>query len=112
MAACTSSETLLFFHPHAFPKRHATRDFLGGIFGRGVVPGGILVFFAVHAQRVVAGLALPGAGGVGDAVFEKLLFEGIGGEVVVVLDHDRVVALGYDGVVPNGFHGGFAVNDG
>jgi hypothetical protein len=41
---------------------------------------------------------------VGDAVLKKLLFEGIGGEIVVVFDHYRIVALGHDGIVPNGFH--------
>ncbi len=53
---------------------------------------------------MVAGAAFPGAGGVGNAILKKLGMDGVGGEVVVVFHYHGVVALGDDGVVPDGFH--------
>ena len=99
---------LLLFDFHAFPEGYPALDLLGGLFGVGVVPSGVFVLLPVHAERIVAGLAFPGAGSVGNAVFKKLLFDGVGGEIVIVFNHDGVVAFGYDGVVPDSFHRGRA----
>ena len=45
----------LGLYPDALPERHAAFDVLGGFAGFGVVPGGIFVLLAIHAQGVVAG---------------------------------------------------------
>ena len=70
----------------------------------GVVPHGVDVHLAVHQQREVAGLALPGAAGLVVAEGGELFFERTLGKVVVALDEHGVVTLGDEGVVPGGSH--------
>jgi len=89
---------------HALPKRHPAFDIGSSVFGLGVVPGGVRVDVAMDVDGVVAGLALPGATGLVVAKADVFTLERGLGEVVVAFDHDGVVALGDDGVFPNGFH--------
>lgn len=59
----------------------------------GWVPGGVAVNLVADPDRVVVGLPLPEAPGAGVAGHQVLLPDRIGREVVVTLDHDRLLAL-------------------
>jgi hypothetical protein len=74
------------------------------LLGIGVVPHRIRIGVAVDKQRVVAGLPLPRAHGLGVAGQQVLLLHRVGREVVVAFDHHGVVAFGHHGAVPDGFH--------
>src|SRR2546425_1703669 len=102
----SASRRGLGLHLDAFPEGDIASDVLGGVLGRGVIPGGVLVDLAVYFHVIVTGLALPRAGRVRCARFEVLTFDRIGREVVIAFDDLALVAFGEHGPVPDCFcHG-------
>src|SRR2546428_12158479 len=77
----------------AFPEGDIASDVLGGILGRGVIPGGVLVDHPVHFHVIVAGLALPRVGREHGAWFEVLMFDRIGREILIAFDDDASLAF-------------------
>lgn len=87
----------------AAPKGNVARDIFGGIFGRGVVPSRIFIDLTVYFKVVVASNSFPGTGGMGIAGFEVFRLDGIGGKVLISLDHFAVIALCQNCTIPNRF---------
>ena len=76
-------------------------DLAGGWLGVGIVPGGVGIFLPLAEERVVARLALPGAGGSGGAGAEVLPLERGFREIYISFDRFVGVAFGNDDAVPN-----------
>ena len=91
ISAGVGGERLL--HLHAFPKGDVAFNIFSRVFGFGIVPGGVFVRLSIDRDGIIAGYAFPGTGGVGAAVLEILLVNGVGGEVVVTFDYDGAIAL-------------------
>ena len=68
-----------------------------------IIPSCILIHLTVHHYVVVAGDPFPGTGGVSLTDLEIFLLNGIGGEVLIAFYDLTVIALGYDGAIPDCF---------
>src|SRR2546422_11546444 len=96
----------LGLHLDSLPEGDVASDALGGILGRGIIPGCVLVDLPVCLHVIVSGLAFPRAGRVRCARFEVLTFDCFGREVVIAFDDLALVAFCEHGAVPDCFcHG-------
>src|SRR5579859_2157368 len=101
-APCFLSRAGHALDPHPAPERDVPGDPARRRAGLRVVPGRVPVDRAVHADVVVAGLALPRAGAGSRAGGEILPTQRPRREVVVALHLDRALAFGQHGPVPHG----------
>src|ERR1044071_21036 len=85
---------------YAPPERNVVLDLLGGFFGLGIIPRGILIGVITNSDMIVAGKAFPRAGGVFLALLKVLFFDRIGREVMIPLDHDGLIRLSQYRVFP------------
>jgi hypothetical protein len=75
----------------------------GGFRRLRIVPGGVLVFLALHDNRVIAGQPFPVAGGVRIALAEEFLIHRIGWKIVIAFNDNSFVAFGQNNIVPDRF---------
>src|ERR1043165_4381280 len=89
---------------HAAPEGDAVFNLLRRVLRLRVVPRGVFVQLAAHDHVVITRRPLPRADRVRLALAEVFLLNRGGGEVVVTLDHDRLVALRQNRAFPSCFH--------
>src|SRR5438105_3048928 len=89
----------------ALPEGDAVLDPCRGGLRIGVVPGGVLVAFAVDVERVVVRGALPRTHCGRVAAFQHRCVDVGARKIMVALDHHRVVTMGDDLVVPDSLDG-------
>src|SRR5215218_8114484 len=92
------------FDLHAAPESHAVFYLRGRVLRLRVEPRRVLVHVAADDHVVIARSPLPAADGVRLALAEVLAPNRVGGEVVVALHHDRVVALRNHLALPGRLH--------
>src|SRR5271167_324244 len=90
-------------HLDTLPEGEVVLDLSRGVLRGGVVPGGIRNGLSGDVDRLVAGFSLPRTDRVRVASQEVLLVDAVGREVVVALDHHRLLTVGQRGSVPCSF---------
>ena len=82
------------------PKCHSSRDVLGGIQRRRVIPRCVPVHSAIHFDVVVTGRAFPGAGRVRRAGLEKLSSQRFRRKIMVAFHDHGLVGFRQDDAIP------------
>jgi hypothetical protein len=85
------------------PERDVVFDFMRGRFRVRIVPGRIFINFFGDDDVVVTCFAFPGTDAVRAAIADVLTVDGVGGEVMIAFDYDRLIAFREHYVMPGCF---------
>ena len=91
---------ILDLHPNTAPESDAVFNLFSSFLWLRIIPGSIFIDLAVYLDGVVAGKALPGTGGMSVAGFQILFLDCIRWEILISLDNDAIITLGYCDAIP------------
>src|SRR6185369_11237822 len=85
---------------HSVPEGDVVLDLVGSGFRFGIIPGSVLICFAIDHHVVIARSAFPGTDGMRTALLKKLSVDSFGRKIMIPLNDNGFVALSENGAVP------------